>query len=169
MNCSLSTVNLWISLAIALLLIAIGVSYGWTAAFPLFVAAGLVAVVVYVIIPQLKSALLNYAACRGSSAKCTMSLTIDTLGQVVGSLSVVSFTVAGIMEIAALAFLYSWILSWLGVSIQVAVAALVLSGQVACAIAILILIGVLSNAYSFKSCMDSQSSGTTIPVIEQQR
>jgi len=63
------------------------------------------------------------------------------------------------MEVAALAFLYSWILSWLGVSLQVAVAFMVKSGQFACAIAILILLGALSNAWSYKSCMDQQGAG----------
>jgi hypothetical protein len=63
------------------------------------------------------------------------------------------------MEVAALAFLYSWFLAWLGVSIQVAVAYMVMSGQFSCAITILILLGVLSNAWSYKNCMDQQGSG----------
>ncbi|HET8888197.1 MAG TPA: hypothetical protein VFQ41_04780 [Candidatus Angelobacter sp.] len=162
MNCSLSTVYLWISLGIALLILAIGISYAWVAAIPLFIAAGIVATVAYYIIPKIKSALLDYATCRGTAGKCSISLSINTLGQAASTLSVVSFTLAGLMELGALALIYSWFLAWLGVSIQAAVATLVLAGQFACAITALILLGVLTNANSFKSCMDQQGAG---PVI----
>jgi len=83
---------------------------------------------------------------------------IDTLGQAAAVLSVVSFVAAGIMEIAALALLYSWLLAWLGVSIQAAVATLVYSGIAACATVIAILLGVISNAYSYKNfkCLQLQ-------------
>jgi hypothetical protein len=159
MNCSLNSVAGLISLAIALLLAAIIASYLWVAAVPLFIAAGLVAAVSFVVIPAIKNALIAYQQCRGPSKTCTISLAIDTLGQVAATLSAIAFLAAAIMEVAALAFLYSWILSWLGVSLQVAVAFMVKSGQFACAIAILILLGALSNAWSYKSCMDQQGAG----------
>jgi hypothetical protein len=162
MNCSLDEVRNLILWAILCLSIAIGLAYGWVAAIPLFVAAALVAAVSFYFIPAIKQALLDYAACRGPSDKCTISTNINTLGQAAGILSVVSFVAAGIMEIAALGFLYTWLLAWLGVSIQAAVAALVYSAIAACATVIAILLGVLSNAYSFKNCMDQQDSG---PVV----
>jgi hypothetical protein len=59
-----------------------------------------------------------------------------------------------------LAFISSWILSWLGVSMQVAVAYLVNSGIGACAAVIAILLGVLADAYNYKSCMDQAGSGS---------
>ena len=64
------------------------------------------------------------------------------------------------MEIAALGFIFSWFLSWLGVAMQVAVLALVRTGLFSCAIVVLILIGVLSNAYGYKACMDKQDPGS---------
>jgi hypothetical protein len=92
-----------------------------------------------------------------------MSLTIDTLGQAAATLSVVSFAVAAVMQVAALAFLYSWLLSWLGVSTMAAVLLLVTAGVVACAITALLLLGVLSNAWSYAKCMDEQQAGS--PVV----
>src|SRR5438477_10947044 len=132
MNCSLSTVAGLISAAIALLLAAIVISYFWVAAVPLFIAAGLVASVSFGLIPAIKNALVAYAQCRGASDKCSISLGIDTLGQAAATLSLISFLAAAIMEVAALAFLYSWFLAWLGVSIQVAVAFMVKNGQYSC-------------------------------------
>lgn len=160
MNCSLSTVAGLISAAIALLLAAIVISYFWVAAVPLFIAAGLVASVSFGLIPAINNALDAYVQCRGASDKCSISLAINTLGQAASTLSLISFLAAAIMEVAALAFLYSWFLAWLGVSIQVAVAFMVTSGQYSCAITILILLGVLSNAWSYKNCMDQPGSGS---------
>jgi hypothetical protein len=162
MNCSLNTLATLISIAIAMLLAAIVVSYLWVAAVPLFIAAGLVAGVSFGIIPAIKNALNDYTACRGPSDTCSISLGINTLGQVAATLSLISFLAAAVMEVAALAFLYSWFLAWLGVSIQVAVAYMVKSGQFSCAIAILILLGVLTNAWSYKSCMDQGGGGGVI-------
>jgi hypothetical protein len=159
MNCSLNSVAGLIALAIALLVAAIVASYLWVAAVPLFIAAALVATVSFVLIPAIKNALIAYQQCRGPSDTCTMSLAIDTLGQVAATISAIAFLAAAIMEVAALAFLYSWILAWLAVTIQVAVAFMVKSGQFACAIAVLILLGVLTNAWSYKSCMDQQHAG----------
>lgn len=160
MNCSLTTVAALIAAAIALLAVAIVISYLWVAAIPLFIAAGLVAGVSFGLIPAIKNALSAYTQCRGTSGKCTISLAINTLGQAAAVLSLISFVAAAVMEVAALAFLYSWFLAWLGVSLQVAVAAMVKAGQFSCAITILILLGVLSNAWAFKKCMDQQGSGT---------
>jgi hypothetical protein len=50
---------------------------------------------------------------------------------------------------------------------QAAVAILVTSGISSCAIVILILIGVLSDAYSYKSCMDQQSGSGTVVLGAQ--
>jgi hypothetical protein len=156
MNCSLNTVAGLISAAIALLLGAIVLSYAWVAAAPLFIAAAMVATVSLYFIPHIKAALLAYAACRGPAGKCSLSLGINNLGQAAAVLSLVSFLAAGLLEIAALALLASWILAFLGVTAQAAVAALVTAGQFSCAIVILVLLGVLTNAWSFKSCMDKQ-------------
>ena len=92
-----------------------------------------------------------------------MSLTIDTLGQAAATLSAISFAVAAAMQIAALAFLFSWFLSWLGVSMMVAVLFLVKAGIFSCAITALLLLGVLSNAWAYKKCMDEQQPGG--PVV----
>lgn len=156
MNCSLNSVAGLISSAIAALVTAIAVSYFWITALPLFAAAALVASVAFYFIPKITQALLDYAACRGPSDKCQILLALDNLGQAAATLSVVAFAVAATMQIAALAFLYSWFLSWLGVSMMVAVAYLVAAGQFSCAIAALILLGVLSNAWAYKKCMDGQ-------------
>jgi hypothetical protein len=156
MNCSLNTVTVLIATAIALLVGAIAIAYFWVAAVPLFIAAGLVASVSFGLIPAIKNALAAYAQCRGASAKCSISLGINTLGQAAATLSLVSFLAAAVMEVAALAFLYSFFLAVFGVSIQVAVALMVKSGQFSCAITVLILLGVLSNTWSYKKCMDQQ-------------
>jgi hypothetical protein len=163
MNCSLNTVAGLISGAIAALLSAIALAYLWITALPLFAAAALVASVAFYFIPEIKKALLDYAACRGRSDKCRISLTIDTLGQAAAALSAISFAVAAAMQITALAFLFSWFLSWLGVSMMAAVLILVKAGIFSCAITILLLLGVLSNAWAYKKCMDEQQPGG--PVV----
>ena len=137
--------------------IAIALALLWVAAIPLFAAAALVAAVSFYFIPEIKQALLDYAACRGPSDKCMISVGINTLGQAASILSAIAFLVAGVLEIAALAFISSWILAWLSVSMQTAVAYLVNSGITACVIVTGILLGVLSNAYGFK-CMDKQEA-----------
>lgn len=159
MNCSLSTVQGLIAAAIAALLAAIALAYFWVTALPLFAAAALVASVAFYFIPAIKKALLDYVACRGRSDKCRISLTIDTLGQAAATLSVISFALAAVMQVAALAFLYSWFLAWLGVSTMAAVLILVKAGIFACAITALLLLGVLSNAWAYKKCMDAQQEG----------
>lgn len=158
MNCSLNTVYGYISAAIGMLLAALVLAALWITALPLFGAAALVATVAYVLIPKIKSALQDYANCRGPTGKCTFSLSIDTLGQAAATLSVISFLAAALLQLTALAFIASWILSGIGVTMQVAVAFLVHSGMVSCAITVLLLIGVLTDAISFKNCMDKQQS-----------
>ena len=164
MNCSLSSVYTYISLAIASLVAALVLAALWVTALPLFVAAALVATVAYVLIPRIKSELQAYATCRGSGGKCSISLTINTLGQAAATLSAVSFLLAGALQVTALAFIATWILSGLGLTMQAAVGILVASGMYACAITVLILIGVLTNATAFKNCMDKQSTGAG-PVV----
>lgn len=156
MNCSLSGVYAYIALAIAALLGALALAALWTTALPLFGAAALVGLVAYVLIPKIKSELEAYVACRGPG-KCSISIAINTLGQAAATLSVVSFLVAAALQLTALALIASWILSWLGVSMEAAVALLVKSGMFACAITVLILLGVLTNAIAFKNCRDEQS------------
>jgi hypothetical protein len=162
MTCSLSKVAGLISAAIAALVAAIVLAYLWVAALPLFAAAALVASVAFYFIPEIKKALLAYVACRGPSERCRINLTIDTLGQAAATLSVVSFAIAAVMQVAALAFLYSWLLSWLGVSTMAAVQLLVSAGQVACAVTAFLLLGVLTNAWSFAKCMDDQQAGDAV-------
>jgi len=159
MNCSLSTVNALIWGAIAALLAAMALAFFWVAALPLFAAAALVASVSFYFIPHIKQALLDYATCRGPG-NCTISEGVNTLGQAAAMLSLVAFALAGAMEITALGFIFSWFLSWLGMAMQAAVLALVHTGLVSCAIVILILIGVLTNAYAYKKCMDKQDGGS---------
>lgn len=156
MNCSLNKVAGLIAAAIAALVAAIALSALWITALPLFGAAALVASVAFYFIPAIKQAILDYVACRGPSDKCRISLALDNLGQAAAVLSVVSFAVAATMQIAALAFLYSWFLSWLGIGMMVAVALLVKTGQYSCAITVLILLGVLSNIWAYKKCLDEQ-------------
>jgi hypothetical protein len=164
MNCSLSTVNALIWGAIGALLAAMALAFFWVAALPLFAAAALVASVSFYFIPHIKQALLDYATCRGPGP-CTISTGVNTLGQAAAMLSLVAFALAGAMEITALGFIFSWFLSWLGVAMQAAVLALVHAGLFSCAVVILILIGVLTNAYAYKDCMDKQggSSGPISP------
>ena len=161
MNCSLSRVAYLITAAIAALVAAITVSYLWITAWPLFGAAALVGSVSFYFIPAIKRALEDYARCRGASDKCRISLAINNLGQAAAILSVVAFTAAALLQLAALAFLATLILGWIGVGMMVAVAFLVKSGQYACGAAALILLGVLSNAWAFKRCMDEQQDHGT--------
>jgi hypothetical protein len=72
---------------------------------------------------------------------------------------VISFAAAAVMQVAALAFLYTWLLAWLGISMMAAVLILVKAGIFACAITALLLLGVLSNAWAYKKCMDAQQEG----------
>lgn len=159
MKCSLNGVLWLIVLAIALLSSAMVVANFWPTAYPLFAAAALVAAVSLILIPAIKNALLAYAACRGASEKCSIATGINTLGEAAGILSFIAFAIAGAMQIAALAFLFSWFLAWIGVAMEAAVAALVYSGIAACGVVILILVGVLTQAYSYQSCMNQQGAG----------
>jgi hypothetical protein len=163
MNCSLNTVAGLIAAAIAALVSAIALAYFWPTALPLFGAAALVASVAYYFIPKIKQAIADYVACRGTSAKCQISTTIDTLGQAAATLSVVAFALAAVMQVSALAFLTSWFLAWIGVGMMAAVAALVTSGIFACAITALILLGVLTQMWGYKKCMDDQQSTNSQP------
>ncbi len=163
MSCSLNNVAGLITAAIAALVAAIALAYLWVAALPLFAAAALVATVALYFIPRIKKAILDYVTCRGPSEACRVNLTIDTLGQAAATLSVVAFAAAAVIQVAALAFLYSWLLSWVGASTMAAVSLLVSAGIVACAITALLLLGVLSNAWSYARCMDAQQSEA--PVV----
>lgn len=163
MNCSLSTVVGLIFAAIALLAAAIVVANYWPTAVPLFVAAGLVAGVSFGLIPAIKNALTAYSTCRGPSEKCTIAMSINTLGQAAGIISFIAFAIAAAMQVAALAFLFSWFLAWIGVAMESAVAVLVYSGIATCGIVILLLLGVLTNVYAYKSCMDQQGAGAGGP------
>ena len=160
MNCNLNTVLGLVAAASALLAAAIVAAYYWPVAYPLFGAAVLVGIVSFGLIPAIKNALIAYANCRGESKECSISYSINTLGQSASVISVVAFTVAGLLQLTALAFLASWILAFIGVAMEVAVAALVYSGIVACGATILIFAGVLTNAYSYKSCMDGTARKT---------
>jgi hypothetical protein len=160
MNCNLNAVNAWVWVAIGFLLAALAFSFFWVAALPLYIAAALVLTVSLVFIPQIKNALLAYAECRGPSDKCTISQGVNTLGQAAAALSAVAFLVAAVLETSALAFIYSWILSWLAWPLQSAVNFFVHSGQLTCVVVIVLLVGVLSNAYGYKSCMDNQGAGS---------
>jgi len=154
MNCSLNGVYAYIALAIALLVAALVLAALWVTATPLFAAAALVLIVSYVVIPKIKSELQAYVACRGPG-KCSINTAIDTLSQAAGTLSAVSFLVAAALQLTALALIASWFLSWLGVSMEVAVAFLVKGGMYGCAITVLILLGVLTNAIAYMNCMNN--------------
>lgn len=156
MNCSLTNVLALIATAVAMLGLAIGMALLAGYVWPLFLAAALVAVVTLVVIPALKNALQAYADCRGPSQVCSMTSAINSLGQAAAIVSAISFAVAGALQLTALAELASLVASWLGVATEVIVAALVLSGEIACGAAIVILLGVLTNALAYKSCMDKQ-------------
>src|SRR5262245_24066268 len=98
-----------------------------------FAAAALVAIVSAYLIPKIIEALNDYAAFRGPSDKCILrNLGLDTLGQALAILALVSFGFAALMEVAALAFLTSLILAFLAVPLEVAVARLVIAGIAAC-------------------------------------
>lgn len=160
MNCSLNTVAALILSAIGILGAAIAMAHFWPTVAPLFVAAAFVAAVSFGLIPAIKNALLAYQTCRGRSEKCTISSLINTLGQAASIISFVSFAVAASMQIAALAALASWVLAWLGVAMEVAVAALVYSGMATCGIVMGILVGVLTQSYAYKNCMDRQTGNS---------
>lgn len=160
MNCSLTTVNSLISAAIAALLGAIALAYWWPVAYPLFAAAALVATVSFVLLPKIRSAFLDYVNCRGRSDKCSPSLVVDTAGQVAAAISAIAFALAGALQIAAIAAFAVYFLAWIGVGLEVAVVYLVRSGMFACAIGVLLLVGVLSNVLAYKSCLDKQNPNT---------
>jgi hypothetical protein len=164
MNCSTDHAVALIWSAIGALLAALALAALWQTALPLFGAAALVATVAYVLLPKIKQAIRDYVACRGPSQSCSANLTIDTLGQVAATISAVSFALAGALQIGVIASLVSGFLAWLGIGGAVAVATLVHSGMVACAIGVLLLAGVLTNLYAYKSCMDKQDGGITAPT-----
>lgn len=153
MDCSLNRVVADITGAITALVAAIALAALWVAAIPLFAAAVLVASVSLYFIPHIKQELLEYMRCRGPG-ECATSIAINNLGQAAAVLSIVSFAVAGAMQVTALAFIFSWFLAAIGIAMQAAVGILVASGVTSCAVVVFILLGVLSNAWSYKKCMD---------------
>jgi|SRR6185437_6592793 len=157
MNCSLQSVIGSISLAIGMLAGAIVLAVVFdSSAIALFGAAALVLGVTAAVIPALKDAIVNYSACRGPSRTCSISTTISTLGQVTSVLSVISFVVAGALQLSVLAFLSNYITAIAGLALSTIVKGLVDSGIAACVAGIGILLGVLSQVLSYKSCMDAR-------------
>jgi hypothetical protein len=161
MNCSLSTVIGLILGAVALLFAAIGVAAFWTTAWPLLGAAALVAIVAFGMIPLIKNALLAYATCRGPSEKCSISTTVNSLGQVASFVSAGSFLIAALLQFTALAFLSNWVTALIGGTLQDIVSGFVDTGITGCVIGIVLLFAVLGQAVTFKNCMDQQMSGGT--------
>jgi len=158
MKCSLTTVLLLVLLAIACLLTAIGFAvYGYVPVnfWSLFVAAGFVGVVSFVLISAIKNALLAYATCRGPSEKCSIASAINNLGQLPYLISAVTFAIAGALQIAAVAAFLIWIF---GAAIAAAIiaqaATLITAGIISCGAGVVLLIGVLTDAYGYQSCMD---------------
>ena len=157
-NCNLDTILVLLGFATALILAAIGLAVYWGTAVPLFVAAAFIGAVSIGFIPQIKKALIAYAECRGKTDKCTMSYTIDTLGQASTILSGISFLVAGFLQIAAIALLAIPILDLIGVALEAAVSSLVITGITLCIVTIILLGVILANLYAFKNCMDAVES-----------
>jgi hypothetical protein len=157
-KCNIGNIIALIIGAIATLAAAIAAAHFWLGAVPLFIAAALVAVVSFYFIPAIKNALL---ACPES---CKVSSLINTLGQAAAILSVVAFLVAGAMQLTALAFIASWILSWLGVAMEAAVAALTYSGIATCFIVMLILFGLLTQVLANQKCL--QQPNPPQPVLQ---
>lgn len=156
MTCSLDTVAGLVAGAIALLAAAIGLAIYWATVLPLLGAAAIVGTVSFVFIPAIKKAVTDYATCRGPTATCSLSPVINTLGQAGNVLSLIGFTAAAALQIAAIAFYASIILAWVGIPLSAAASGFTGAGIVGCGATILILAGMLTNAYSFKSCMDRQ-------------
>ena len=156
MKCDFTRVVGVISLTIGILIAAsiiAGVFHATVVG--LFAAAALVSLVSLVMIPLIKTTIMNYATCRGPSAACSVNPAINTLGQVAELISVVTFLVAGLIQIPALAFLSDFITTLIGLALEVIVWILVISGIVACVTAVIVLSGILTQAYAYKSCMDS--------------
>lgn len=85
---------------------------------------------------------------------------MDTAGQVAAAISAIAFALAGALQIAAIAAFAVYFLAWIGVGLEVAVVYLVRTGMCACAIGVLLLLGVLSNVLAYKSCLDTQNPNT---------
>ncbi len=118
-------------------------------------AAALVVLVSLVMIPLIRTTLMNYVSCRGPSRACSLSHGIDVLGQAAGLISAFAFLAAGILQIAALAFLADFITALVGLALEALVWGLIISGIVGCVAAVIVLSGVLTEANAYKSCMDA--------------
>lgn len=158
MECKLDTFNIYSTLAVCLMALAVALASNWPTAAPLFGAATAIALLCSIVIPKMRQALFDYVACRGPSIKCTLGTTLNKIAQITALLSGISFALAGVLQVAALALLYSFVLSWLGVAAEVAVAALVSAGIIACGAALTLLIIAQGYVYAFKRCMDDQDS-----------
>jgi hypothetical protein len=167
MKCSLTAVLVLVLLAIACLLAAMGfAAYGYAPSnfYFLFIAAGFVAVVSFVLISAIKNALSAYATCRGSSEKCSIASAINNLGQLPYVISAVTFAIAGALQIAAVAALLIWIFgAAIAADIIAQAATLITAGIISCGAGIVLLVGVLTDAYGYQSCMDQQGAGSGPP------
>jgi hypothetical protein len=159
LNCSLTKTYALIFGAIAMLGVAIVLAYfflNWPA---LLVAIGLAATVSFVMIPQIRSSISDYATCRGPSQRCSINSTIDILGQAAALISIVSWVGAVALEIPALAALASILFAWLGVTLAGLAASLRITGIVGAGACIGVLLGVLTSVIDYKACRDSEGSG----------
>lgn len=157
MDCNLNKIVGLFVVAFVSLVAAIILANAWPTALPLFIASTLVGLVGFVVVPALRRYLVAYAECRGASDKCSMNHIIDQLGQAAGFISAISFLLAALLQIIALAFIATEVLILFGLSLEGVVSGLVITGISFCGIAILILAGVLTNLYSYKNCMDRTS------------
>jgi len=156
MNCKLNAFEIYFTLAICLMALAMALASNWPTAFPLFGAAATIALLVSVVIPKMKQALLDYVACRGPSVKCSVGVTLYKIMQVTALLSGIAFALAGALQVTALAFISTFVLAWLGVATSAIVAVLVSSGILICGTAAVILFIIQGQAWAFARCMDEQ-------------
>ena len=164
MNCSLTKTYALIAAAIAMLGAAMALAYFFLNWVVLLVAIGLAASVDYVMIPEILSSIRAYAICRGPSQRCSIDLTISTLGQAAALISITSWVVAVALEISAIAAFLSFFFSWLGIPMAATAAALRITGIVGAGACIGVLLGVLTNVRNYEACRDTEKNGGGPPI-----
>jgi hypothetical protein len=172
MQCNLQTAYTLIAVAIGMLAAAVAAASIFFNVPGLAVAVGLVLAVSGIpgtelgLIPQIRKAIRKYQDCRGPDSRCTLNHSIDLLGQAASTVSVFAWLGALALQITALAFFTSVILSWLGVAPLAAGEALKwagIAGAVACSI---ILVGLVTQLRAYEACRDATipSEGERSPI-----
>jgi hypothetical protein len=131
----------------------------------LFISIALVAMVVLSFIPMIKKELLPYHVFELPGKLSSFSNKIHTIGIITGILAIVSFLIAGIIQVSFLSFVIVWVKESFGVSIEILISYIIYFGILSCvlldAVLSFMLLIVIKNRLLLKKISITGNSATT--------